>query len=110
MQGCLRLPCLCEPHDPETTVALQNGGFPWSDGSFDLAYDVPQVRWTTLLCFLFGPNMHVVWEGGKPRMVPGIIPTVPRFPTRSLPVVAILLPGNLTTASPLYLHVLGEEK
>jgi len=54
--------------------------------------------------------MHVVWEGGKPRIVPGIIPTVTGFSTRGLPVVAILLPGNLTTANPLYLHVLGEEK
>ncbi len=54
--------------------------------------------------------MHVVWEGGKPRIVPGIIPTVTSFSTRGLPVVALLLPGNLTTASPFYLHVLGEEK
>jgi len=110
MPGCLRFPCLCEPHDLETTVALRHGGFPWSDGSFDLGYDVPQVRCTPFLRLLFGPNMHVVWEGGQPRMVPGIIPTVPRFSTQSLLVVTILPPGNLITASPLYLHVLGEEK
>ena len=54
--------------------------------------------------------MHMVWEGGKPRIVPGIIPTATSFSTRGLPVVALLLPGNLTTASPFYLHVLGEEK
>jgi hypothetical protein len=54
--------------------------------------------------------MHVVWEGGKPRIVPGIIPTITGFPTRGLPVIAILLPDNLLTASPLYLHVLGKEK
>ena len=44
--------------------------------------------------------MHMVWEGGQPRIVPGIIPTVTGLSTRGLPVVAILLPGNLTTASP----------
>ena len=54
--------------------------------------------------------MHMVREGGKLRIVPGIIPTVTGLSTRGLPVVAILLPGNLTTASPLYLHVWGEEK
>jgi hypothetical protein len=69
-----------------------------------------KARWSTLPHLLFRPNMRVVWEGGKPRMVRGIIPTAPGFSTRGLPVVAILLPGNLTTASPLYLHVLSEEK
>src|SRR5262249_16511110 len=59
---------------------------------------------------LFRSNMYMVWEGGEPRIVSGIIPTVTGLSTRGLPVVAILLPGNLTTANPLYLHVLGEEK
>ena len=89
-------------------TASQKGEETTSDGSFDLAYDVPQVRWSTLPRLLFRSNMHVVWEGGKPGIVPGIISTVPDFSTRGLPVVTKLLPGNLTTASPLYL--LGEEK
>jgi hypothetical protein len=54
--------------------------------------------------------MHMVWEGSETRIVPGIIPTVTGVPTRSLPVVAILLPGHPITAGPLYLHVLGKEK
>src|SRR5437867_12331485 len=54
--------------------------------------------------------MHMVGEGSETRMVPGIIPTGMGFSTQSLPVVAILLPGHLITASPLYLHVLGKEK
>src|SRR5438093_12672042 len=80
------------------------------DGFFDLAYDVPQVHWSTLPRLLFRSNMHVVWEGGQPRIVPGIIPTVTGFSTHGLPVVAILLPGNLTTASPLHLHLLVDEQ
>ena len=54
--------------------------------------------------------MYVLWEGRQPRIVPGIIPMGTGVSTRGLPVVTILLPGNLTTATPLYLHVLGEEK
>jgi hypothetical protein len=88
----------------------EDTGPTWSDVSCDLVYDIPQIRWTALPCLLVGSDMHVVGEGSKTRVVPGIIPTVARFPSWSLPVVTILLPGNLIMASPFYLYILGEEK
>ena len=81
----------------------------WSDFSFDLAYDVPQICWTTLSCLFVGSDMHMVGEGSETKMVPGIIPTVTGFPTQGLSVVAILFPGNPIAAGPLYLYVLGKE-
>jgi len=80
------------------------------DRTLYLAHDLPQICRAALPRFLIGSNMHMLWEGGKTRMVPRIIPAVAGFPLWRLPVVTILQTAHSITPQLFYSHILGKEK